>query len=201
LEKRFTRVRVKFIRGDQIISNGRCRFAEHIGDNCIKSNIADGKGVLETVLFAALAAGQLKTVTGVFTEDTDILTGDKAAGDKAEAEKVANPFGILGIIFVAFYGSDPLGVSNGDIDFIFQKIKDRNPILSGRFHADIKTGILKKPLFEMSDVTVESREAFFVVRRLDAFVGFDDCGNEKGFMDIDATTGRVNNFHGKQLLS
>ena len=71
---------------------------------------------METVLFAAFAAGQLKAVAGVFAEDTDVLTGNKTAGDKAEPEKIADPFGILGIILGAFYGFNPLRVGNGDID-------------------------------------------------------------------------------------
>ena len=68
------------------------------------------------------------------------------------------------------------------------KIKTES-ILTGRFHTDIKTGIIKEPLFETPDITVESRETFFLVGRLDAFGSFDDCGDEKCFMNIDATTG------------
>ncbi len=78
---------------------------------------------METVLFAAFAAGQLKAVAGVFAEDTDVLTRNKTAGDKAEPEKIADPFGILGIILVAFYGFNPLRVGNGDIDPVFRRLK------------------------------------------------------------------------------
>lgn len=39
----------------------------------------------------------------------------------------------------------------------------------------------------MPDVAVKSGKAFFLVNRLDTFGGFDDCGDEKGFMNIDAT--------------
>ena len=53
----------------------------------------------------------------------------------------------------------------------------------------------------MSDVAVESREPFFLVRRLDAFGGFDDCGDEEGLMDINAAAGWINNFQEGQLLS
>lgn len=201
MKKRFTRIRVKFIGSDQIIGDSRSRFAKHVGNNGIKSNITNGEGILEAVLFTAFAAGELETVAGVLPKDTDFPAGDKAAGNKTKPEKVADPFGIFGIVFVAFYSLYPLRVGNGDIDYIFQNVKDGNPILTGRFHADIKAGMIKKPLFKMPDITVESREALFLVRRLEAFGGFDDGGNEKGFMDIDATAGWINNFHGKQLLS
>ena len=39
----------------------------------------------------------------------------------------------------------------------------------------------------ISLLKVEKR--FFLVGRLDAFGSFDDCGDEKCFMNIDATTG------------
>lgn len=33
------------------------------------------------------------------------------------------------------------------------------------------------------------------LRSFDTAIGFDNCDNEKRFMDIDATTGLVSNFH------
>ena len=52
----------------------------------------------------------------------------------------------------------------------------------------------------MSNVAVESREPFFLVRRMDTFGGFDDCGDEEGLMDINAAAGWKNNFQEGQLL-
>ena len=40
-----------------------------------------------------------------------------------------------------------------------------------------------------------------MIRRLHAGSGFDDSGNEKRFVNIDAATDRINNFHGQKLLS
>ena len=73
----------------------------------------------------------------------------------------------------------------------------REPRLTGGFHADIVTAIVKQPFFETADVPIESGKAFLPVSRLYAIGGSDDCGNEEGFMDIDATTGSVDNFHGQ----
>ena len=115
--------------------------------------------------------------------------------NQSETEQVANPFGIFRVIFIAFHGFNPFGIGNGYIDAVFQKIEDRHPVLAGRFHADIKTVIVKQPLYETADVRIESRETLFVVRWQDTICGFNDCGNEKFFMDIDATAGVVNNFH------
>ena len=197
MKKRFTRFRIKVIRSDQVIRNRRCRFPKHIRNDCIKSNITDGKGILEAVFFAAFAACQLEPVTGIFPQNADIFAGDKTSGYKAEPEKIPDPFGILGIIFVAFYSFNPLRVGNGDVNPVFQEVKDGDPVLSGRFHADIKAGIIKEPLLEMPDITVESRESLLLIRGLETFDGFDNCGNEKSFMDLDATADGINNFHGK----
>ena len=59
------------------------------------------------------------------------------------------------------------------------------------------TVIVKQPSFEMMYVSIEGGKAFFPVRRLYAIGGFDDCGNEEGFMDINATTCFADNFHGQ----
>ena len=74
------------------------------------------------------------------------------------------------------------GIGNGYVDTIFQKIEDRHPVLAGGFHADIKTVIVKQPLFETADVRIEGGETLFLVRRLDTICGFNDCGNEKFFI-------------------
>ena len=57
-------------------------------------------------------------------KDTNFLTGNKTAGNKTEAEKIANPFGIFGIIFVAFNSFYPFRISNGNVDLVFQEIKN-----------------------------------------------------------------------------
>ena len=181
---------------DQIISNRGGWFSEHIGDDSIQSNITDSKSILKAVFFTSLTRCKFKTVACVFPEDTDFFGRDKTSVNQSETEQVANPFGILCIIFIAFYGFDPFGIGNGYTDTVFQKIENRYPILTGRFHTDVKTVIVEQPLFETADVRIEGWKTLFVVRGLDTFRGFNDCGNEKFLMDIDATAGVVNNFHG-----
>lgn len=61
---------------------------------------------------------------------------------------------------------NPFGVCDGNIDLIFQKIKDRNPIFTGGFHAGIPTIIFERLLLEVKDKIVEGREALFLIRRL-----------------------------------
>lgn len=56
---------------------------------------------------------------------------------------------------------------------------------------------ISKPVFELQDRIVEGRETLLLIRRFYTGSGFDHGGDEKRFMDIDATAGLVNNFHGQ----
>ena len=47
------------------------------------------------------------------------------------------------------------------------------------------------------EIIVEGGETFLLVRRFYSGNGFNDCGNEKRFVNIDATAGLINNFHGQ----
>ena len=40
-----------------------------------------------------------------------------------------------------------------------------------------------------------------MIRRFNSGSGFDDCGNEKRFVNIDTTASLINNFYGQKLLS
>ena len=44
-------------------------------------------------------------------------------------------------------------------------------------------------------------ETLLLIRRFHTGSSFNDCGNEKRFVDIDTTTGLINNFHSQELLS
>lgn len=117
--------------------------------------------------FTPFIGYEFKTLTCVFPEDTDFFGRDKAFGNQSKPKKAANPFGIFGVIFVVFHGFDPFWVGNDYVDTVFQKIENRNPVLIGGFHADIKTLIVKQPLLKMADVRIKRRETLFLVRRQD----------------------------------
>lgn len=197
LEESLADIRVKRVRLYQIIRNGRSEFSKHVEDDGIKRDITDSESVLVAVLLASVTGNELEAVAGIFSEDADGLVRDIAARDQAKPEKVADPFGVFGVILIALDGFDPFGVGDGDIHLVFQDIEDRAPVLAGRFHADIVTVIVKQPFSETADVPIEGGKTFFLVSRLYAIGGSDDCGNEEEFMDIDATTGSVDNFHGQ----
>jgi hypothetical protein len=150
-----------------VFGDGGSGLAEHIGDYGIKSHIAYSKDVLEPVFFTAPARYEFETVSRVFAEYAEKPVRDKAAGDKAEAEKIADPLGIFGIVLVPLDSFDPLWIRDSDGDSIFKKIVDRNPVLAGGFHADVETLVFDQPLFERQDGFVESGKPFLLVVRGD----------------------------------
>jgi len=155
------------------------RLPKDIGDDRIQCNITDGKGILKPVLFAALAGSQFIPVSCKFPEDTDWFARYIASRYKPKSEQISNPFGIFGIVLIPLDSLYPLGVGDGDIDFVFQKVEYRHPIFSRGFHADVQTGIVQQPFLEFKYGLVKSGKPFLVIGRLDCGSGFDDGGNEK----------------------
>lgn len=60
--------------------------------------------------------------------------------------------------------------------------------------------VFNQPVFELQDRIVEGGETLLVIRRFHTGSGFDDCGNEKRFVNIDAAAGLINNFHGQNAF-
>jgi hypothetical protein len=53
------------------------------------------------------------------------------------------------------------------------QIEHGNPVLPSRFHADIFTVVLKQPVLEAEDITVECGKAFLLIIGLYAFGNYD----------------------------
>ena len=120
------------------------------------------------VFLAGFAGYQFEAIPRILSQNADVLAGDKAAGDKSDSEQVADPFRILGVVLVAFNGFDPLGVCDGDVDGILQKVEHGNPIFPGRFHADIPAVVLQQPSLENKYLAVEGRGSPLLILRLDS---------------------------------
>ena len=71
--------RVKGIRGNQVVRDGRGRFAKHVGNDSIKGYIADSEGILKTILFTAFTGNKFGTVAGVFMKNTNWFLGNKTS--------------------------------------------------------------------------------------------------------------------------
>lgn len=147
---------VKILVGCEVVRNGSCGLAKHIGHDGIQRHIADGKSVLKAVFLAASHGYQFIAVTSQLTEDADILVRDKAAFHQADAEQISNPFGVFGIILVAFYSFDPFGIGDDDPDAsLLQDIKGRNPILPSGLYTNIHAVVLMEPVGKAVQVRIE----------------------------------------------
>ena len=80
------------------------------------------------------------------------------------------------------------------MDGILKDIPDRNPVFAGALHTDILAVIVKEPLLESEQATVKSGEAFLLVLGQHK-TACNDCGDEKGFVNIDTTADLVGKFH------
>jgi len=117
---------IEGIRVYKVVRDGRGRFAKHIGNDSIKSDIANGESVLKAVLLTRLTGNQLEAVSRILPQNTDVLRRDKAAGNQTEAKKIADPLRILDIILVALNSSNPLGIGDGNVDAVLQQIVNGN---------------------------------------------------------------------------
>jgi hypothetical protein len=150
---------------------------------------------LKSILLTASGGSKFIPVSCKLSEDTDFFARYITSRHKPQSKQIPDPLGILGIVLVPFDSLHPFGIGDGDVDFVFQKVEHRYPVFTGRFHADITTGIVQQPFLKLKNGIVEGGEALLLIRRLNSGSGFDDCGNEKRFVNIDATASLINNFH------
>ena len=88
-------------------------------------------------------------------------------------------------------------------DQTISSLKDRCKFLGGQVVEQQKVieELQPKPLLEFKNRIVESRKTSFLIGRFNAARCFNDCGNEKRFVNIDATTSLKSDFHKQTLLS
>ena len=89
------------------------------------------------------------------------------------------------VVFISFYGRNPFGVRALDVNGILKDIPDRNPIFADTLRTNVLTVDFKQPLLETNKTVIKGGEPLLVVMRHNVFVG-DNCGDEKGFVSIDA---------------
>ena len=76
---------------------------------------------------------------------------------------------------------------------ILQDIKDRNPVFTGGFHADLGAMMVKEPFFQSSEVRIEGGEAFLFINGNATEVCESDGSDHKFLMDIHAAADKVLN--------
>lgn len=149
----------------------------------------------------AFHTDQFITAASEFPKNTNFFWGDKASWNKSQTKQITDPFGFLGIIFVALDCFHPFRIGNccADITF-FKDVEHRYPVFSSGLHTDIKTIIFKKPIAKTMKVMIVSREKFLLVMWLNAVCSRNNGSYQKAFVDINATAYRINNFQCITLL-
>ena len=149
---------------------------------------------MKTTLFTGTHGHELAAIACKLAKDTDILFGNIAARNQSHTEQIADPFRILLVILIAFNSRNLFGVSDDNMDRNFKSISDGNQIFTCAFHTNILAIVVKEPLLEFKQAFVESGKAFrHVLGRFKTTC--DDYGNEKDFVNIDATTDWICEFH------
>ena len=165
-------VRINRICIQQIVFNICRGFTEHNGVNRVQRQLAHVESVLKTALFTETHGHKLAAIACKSTQNANILFRDIAAWNQTHTEQIANPFGILFVILVAL----------------------RYLILARAFHTDILAVVVKEPLLKIKQASIESEKTLLLVLgRLK--IACDNCGNEKGLVNIDATTDWICEFH------
>ena len=84
--------------------------------------------------------------------------------DNVEAEEVGDPFRVALICLFSFDGFHIFGVCEDDMHMRFQDIKNRNPIFTGGFRADIAAVLCEKPAAQGGDIGMGGVKDFGFVR-------------------------------------
>ena len=91
------------------------------------------------------------------------------------------------------FGIFGVGKSTPDV-ILLQNIKNRDPVLTGRFHADIRTVVFRKPVTQLLQTFGKGREAGFFILGTFQGICYADTGINLGFVDIKATAVIFENF-------
>ena len=190
---------VKGFAGCEVIRNGGCGFAKHIGHNKIQCHIADSKRILKPVFLAAFHRDQFVAVAGKLAKNTDIQVWDEAAFTRPIRNR--SPIHLESFVssLFPFTAFTHLGLA----------ITTRTP----RFSSMLNTGTQYFPVDSMqtsrqlcsnnqsakrfsSELKVLKR--FFLVVGLQTVCGSgDDSSNHKCFVNIYTATGWKYDFHNK----
>ena len=102
------------------------------------------------------------------------------------------------VSLIAFLGLGIFGIGKGNPDVIlFQDIENGDPILAGRFHADVVAVVFCKPVTQLLQTFGKGREAGLPVFGTAFGIGNANAGIDPGFVDIKATTIEFKDFKGQ----
>jgi hypothetical protein len=178
-----------------------CAFAEHIGEDVVNLDIGDSQAILGSIFLPSSKAGQLCIVSGKISELPDIKGRNKTWRHKIVFEYVGNPASVFFIGLLAADRFDVFGVREDNVTGSFEHIKYGNPIFTSRFHADITTIVVGKPLGQSAQIAGKRGKASGFVGSDTFVVSRRNTSNEEAFVDVYSTAAREDNFQSQVTTS
>lgn len=147
------------------------------------------------VLLACDHAGEFEAVPYQIPQLVDVRRGDKRRLDHAAHIQVADPLCVLAVSLVALHGFCVLRMGKSDPQVIlFQDIENRDPILAGGFHTDIRTIVFSKPIAQFLQPFCEGRETSLLVLGTVVGIGNANTGKDPCFVDVKPTAVFLDDF-------
>ena len=119
---------------------------------------------------------------------TDIRRRNKAGLNHVAHEKVANSLSIFAVSLISLLRLGVLGMGKRYPATAFQDVEYRNPILSGRFHADICASILSEPVNQIMQALGKRRKSGLLVFCATVGVGNPNTSINPSLVYVEATT-------------
>ena len=143
---------IKGFVGKQIVHDAGGGFAEGVSKDTIYPDPGNGHGVLVTVFLSGAHVRELKAISGKLSKSADVSGWNEGSFGNVKAEQFSYSFRIPFVGLFAFDGFHIFGVCQADIKVRFKDIKDRDPVFTGGFHADIVTALGEKPVAQGGDI-------------------------------------------------
>ena len=161
------------------------RLSKHVAEYIVKFEIGYSKTILSTILLTGNHTGKFETVPNQIFKVANVSRWNKRRFDHVAHEQITDPLGVLTVSLISFLWFCILWMSknNRNIRF-FKDIKYRNPILAGRFHADVRTPVLSKPTAQFLKPFGERGKTSLLIVSSAACISNPDTGIDPGFVDI-----------------
>lgn len=123
--------------GKKVVHDARSGKPERVCQNTVDSDAGNRHAVLIAVLLCSAHIRKLQAVAGQLTQSPVVCGRNKRSFDNVGAKQVGNPFRITLVRFLAFDGFHIFGMCEDGMHVRFKNIKNRNPVFTRGFHADI----------------------------------------------------------------
>ena len=179
----------------KIIHNGWGGFSKWISEDTVNTDTWNSHTILVAVFLSGTHIGKFETISGKLTESPDISRWNKRSFNDIKAKKIGNPFCITFVSFLTLYGFDILGMSKDNVHMRLKDVKNRDPVFTGGFHADMQTVIREKPVTHSCNLWIVGGEGFHFISCFQSDrIRNADSSNNRFFVNIQPSTDKVFHF-------